>query len=486
MLVDVRPTSRLRGEHPIDVTAALRPIVDALREDSFDLSRVRVVCDWIQYRHNFRPVVDVRAILGRNDGGGEVEVAVDLRRADAPDLAAQARAAFAHHHDGGDGDRLVLEAWRPTRESCIWDFNRLYWQALDRWEAATGRMYESALPGGASDARNIASVRELIAEMFGSWDRLVARNALPDELYVIELGVGNGNQASTFLDTFVVMDAELGRDYYRRLHYLMCDYSPHVLEQARQAVATHDAHVSSFVLEATRPTTALGFLRYKVFLVYVSNVYDNLPTDEVARLGGHNYLVESRAYLPRSTATVIADDIGADVEALPGLIEKLLRLGPTLLAETVPGCFDGVDDAVRFWQAAWEALRLEERYAPLAGLDLYELAPGVSGELLRPQLESGNDIRMHVNNGAVASFVDTLPLLHPYGRLWCHDIVVTDTHRYRTQFLGPGKYDGSVVNWVNGPLFHRVGHRRGFEVEFAPFRHRQGTSIVTMTARVRD
>ena len=167
---------------------------------------------------------------------------------------------------------------------------------------------------------------------------------------------------------------------------------------------------------------------------------------------------------------------------LPGLIEKLLRLGPTLLAETVPGCFDGVDDAVRFWQAAWEALRLEERYTPLAGLDLYELAPGVSGELLRPQLESGNDIRMHVNNGAVASFVDTLPLLHPYGRLWCHDIVVTDTHRYRTQFLGPGKYDGSVVNWVNGPLLHRVGHRRGFEVEFAPFRHRQGTNIVTMTA----
>ena len=80
MLVDVRPTSRLRGEHPIDVTAALRPIVDALCEDSFDLSRLRVVCDWIQYRHNFRPVVDVRAILGRNDGGGEVEVAVDLRR----------------------------------------------------------------------------------------------------------------------------------------------------------------------------------------------------------------------------------------------------------------------------------------------------------------------------------------------------------------------------------------------------------------------
>ena len=50
----------------------------------------------------------------------------------------------------------------PIRESCIWDFNRLYWQALDRWEQATGRMYESALPGGESDARNVEAVRELI------------------------------------------------------------------------------------------------------------------------------------------------------------------------------------------------------------------------------------------------------------------------------------------------------------------------------------
>jgi hypothetical protein len=93
---------------------------------------------------------------------------------------------------------------------------------------------------------------------------------------------------------------------------------------------------------------------------------------------------------------------------------------------------------------------------------------------------------MHVNNGAMASFVDTLPLLHPYGRLLNHDLFVTDTHRYRTGFLGPGKYDGSVVNWINGPLLAHVGGRMGFDVRFEPFRHREGTNIVTMTAQVRD
>ena len=72
-------------------------------------------------------------------------------------------------------------------------------------------------------------------------------------------------------------------------------------------------------------------------------------------------------------------------------------------------------------------IRLEERYVPLGGLDLYALAPGVSGEMLRPLLESGADLRMHVSNGALASFVDTLPLLHPYGKLVCHDLFVTET-----------------------------------------------------------
>ena len=86
----------------------------------------------------------------------------------------------------------------------------------------------------------------------------------------------------------------------------------------------------------------------------------------------------------------------------------------------------------------------------------------------------------------MASFVDTLPLLHPYGRLLNHDLFARHADRYRTGFLGPGKYDGSVVNWINGPLLTLVGSRKGFDVDFEPFRHREGTNIVTMTARVRD
>jgi hypothetical protein len=89
-------------------------------------------------------------------------------------------------------------------------------------------------------------------------------------------------------------------------------------------------------------------------------------------------------------------------------------------------------------------------------------------------------------SGALASFTGSLQLLHPFGKLVCHDLFVTGSQGYRTNFRGLGKYDGSVVNWVNGPLLAHVGRRKGFDVQYVPFRHRSGGNIVTMTAQVRD
>ncbi|HEX4248750.1 MAG TPA: SAM-dependent methyltransferase [Pseudonocardia sp.] len=498
MLVDFRPDARLRSKNPVDFAGSVAPVVEALRADATgpaaDLSRVRVVCDWVQYRENFRGVVDVRPILAQPErpgadevrptgaGAGAVEIAVDVRRGAEVDLRQHTAAQV-----GADGDqRLVLEDWGPGSDSLVWGFNALYWSALELWEKATGRGYEQALPGGESDARNRAASRELVLQLFAVWDRLASSGALPSELYVLEIGVGNGGQAKVFLDEFRALDLEHGREYYQRLHYLMCDYSRHVLDLARETVAEHLDHVSSFVLDATRPTTSLGFLRYKIFLVYISNVYDNLPTDEVAQLGGRTYQVETRAYLPATAAEEIAESFQTSVHELPALIRKLLRLGPAVLADAAPEQFVDVEAAIGFWRRVWSELKLQERYVPLGGLDLYRLAPSVSGEMLRPLLESGADLRMHVNNGAVASFVDSLQLLHPFGKLVCHDIFVTDPQGYRTSFRGPGKYDGSVVNWVNGALLAHVGRRRGFDVHYAPFAHRGGGNIVTMTAQVTE
>jgi hypothetical protein len=497
MRIDVRPVSRLRGADPVDVTAAIGPAIEALCASSVDLSRLTLVCDWIQYRSSFREVADYRPVLAPGDHEGHfppperpaevaLDLAIDLRRCPEADLRGLVSALLEEHDKPGGSTRVPLGPWAAGRSSLIWRFNALYWQALSLWEQATGREYEQALPGGESDARNTAAARELILELFKTWDDLDARSALPPELYVAELGVGNGSQARTWLDEFVALSQAHSRDYYRRLHYIMGDYSPHVLGRALKAVAHHGDHVSALVVDATHPGVSLGFLRGKAFLVYISNVYDNLPSDEVARIGGRIYLVETRPYLPGEDALRIAGQLRAPPEQVSELVDKLLRLGPELLCEAMPQHFRDTGQAVAFWREAWAALRLQERYRPLEGLDGYQATRDLNGELLHAQLESYGDIRVHVSNGALSSFAETLPLLHPFGRLQCHDLFLDDVRRYQSGFFGPGKYDGSVVNWVNGPLLRHIGGRAGFDVRIAPFAQRPTSNVKTLTAAVRE
>lgn len=478
MQVDIRPTRRLATDQELDVGRALTPVLEAMRAREIDLDSARIVCDWIQYRNNFRSVVDARAILP----GEGVEVAVDLRRVGDVDLVECTTRALAT----SEHDHVALEDWCPGRASCIWDFNQLYWAALGHWERVTGQEYERTLPGGESDARNVAAVGVLLDSLFAVWDDLAARNALPEELYVLELGVGNGNQAKTFLDEFRRRDQDAAGGYYRRLHYLMGDYSPDVLQRAERRVADHAPHTSSLILDATHPAATLGFLRHKAFLIYISNVYDNLPTDEIARISGSDHLVEVRAIIPGDAADQLSSLHGVPRVELPELVRKLLRLGPELLSEAFPARFGKVDDAVRFWVDTWDAVRLQERYVPLPGLDSYHVCPSVSGEFLRPFLEANGDTRFHVSNGAVSSFSETIDLLHPYGQLICHDLFVDDPRSVTSVYRGPGKYDGSVVNWVNGPLIQHLGRRRGLDASLSAFEHRAGSKVVTLTARVAE
>ena len=236
----------------------------------------------------------------------------------------------------------------------------------------------------------------------------------------------------------------------------MGDYSPHVLELAREAVAEHGEHISGLVLDATRPDDTLGFLRYKVFLVYISNVYDNLPDRRDRSHRRRTYQVETRAYLPgRSGRAHRATASASDPATLPELVDKLLRLGPDAAGRRLAATASPTARRRRRLLAAaagrrcgWTSATCRCRPSTPT-----TIAPGVSGELLRPIIESpAATCACTCSNGAAASFADTLPLLHPSAVLQCHDLFVTDAAPVPTDFRGPGKYDGSVVNWVNGPL----------------------------------
>ncbi len=176
MLIDVRPVAKLTGPEPVDVAAVLAPVFGALSSAAVDLASLRVVCDWIQYRHNFYEPVEVRPVLADRPRAPEptsggpaesrparsgLEIAVDMRRCGEGDLAARITKALAEQAGPGDAGHVLLEPWQPAGESCMWRFNTLYWQALSRWEEATGREYEQALPGGRSEARDTGVAGDL-------------------------------------------------------------------------------------------------------------------------------------------------------------------------------------------------------------------------------------------------------------------------------------------------------------------------------------
>ena len=398
MRVDVRPVSRLRGKEPVDVTAALGPVVEALCASDVDLSRLErgVRLDPVPRPTSARSPTTARCSRRGTAGPrrtatpttgprtheppaeAALEMAIDLRRcADADLRSVVSRAAGRARAIRRSSTRVPLEPWVAGRQSCIWRFNALYWQALSLWEQATGRDYEQALPGGESDARNTAAVRELILELFKTWDDLDARSALPPELYVAELGVGNGNQARTWLDEFVALSRAHSRDYYRRLHYIMGDYSPHVLGRAMQGRRPPRRSRQ----RAGRRRHPPGGQPRLPARQGVPRLHLQRLRQPAERRGGPPRRPDLPGRDPRLPAgrrrARIAQQFSATPERVPRARRQAAPAGPR-------AALRGAAAALRrrraggdgFWRDVWAALRLQERYRPLEGLDLYQVSRG--------------------------------------------------------------------------------------------------------------
>jgi hypothetical protein len=455
------------------LVSALFGLLDGGELEPELLPHLRVHLDWIQYRANFREPVTVRR--GTDGAGGPLslaEVAIDVRQARPEGLRAALAGALLPR------GAVALADWAPLSRSLIWPCNRLFWQRLGDWERDTGRGFEAALPSGRSDASHPGAVTDGVADFWTLLVELDKRAQLPAEIFALEIGVGSGTRAGLWLDRFKALDEARSTSFYPRLRFLLGDYSLPTLDRAMDAVGAHQHAVSAIAMDALNPMRALSFLRYKILYIHLTNVYDNLPVDELVRRDGRLYLVEVRPYLPRPAAEALAAAHGLAPTDLPATVARLLEVGPDLFGDRARG--------VAFWRRLWEGLRLEERLRRLEGIADAPLPPGLGPEHLEDLLASAPaDIRFHVSTGAVESFINTVPLLHPRGYLQVQDIFVTTMDEYRQGFRGPGKLDGSVVNWVNGALLRAVAARAGFDVHFAPFRYRPGsrTSILYTTLR---
>ncbi len=464
------------GELASLVTGSLVDLVENGQLDAKVAPSLRIHLDWIQYKTNFRDPVIVRRTT---DASGKslslAEVAIDLRQCQPASLPQQLQEAArqVNPNASSDNGRYYLTDYKPFRDCIIWDFNRLFWRHLGEWEAASGKGFEEALPSGSSDANRPDAVRESVVEFWELLKDLESKNQLPAEIPILEIGVGAGTRAAAFIDLFQEHDAANGTQYYDRLQFILGDYSPDTLARACASLSRHKDHIIPAPLDALNPFKTLSQYRFKVLYVHLTNVYDNLPFDDLIRRDGKLYLAEVRPYLSAESVDQLQADFGLGRAELPAATQKLLDGGPHAV-------FAG-EKGVAFWRALWGYFKLEERLRALDDREESHVPPGLTWAHLQDLLdEAPEDVRFHISRGAAESFANTLPLLHPRGYLQVQDIFVESMDEYRKGFKGPGKLDGSLVVWVNGALLRAVGARAGYDVHFRPFAYRPGSKTTVM------
>jgi len=465
----------LTAEH---IHEALQSLVEEGRLTPERLQQLRVELDWLQYKQNFRDPVMISPGPNGNSAAPITEMLIDARRVEPETVKAHVLRALTQAETAKRADdphRVPLEEFTSFRNSISWRFNQLYWAHFNEWEQWTGRGYEKALPGGVSDGHNPRAVADTVADFWTLLKKLDARNELPHELYFLEIGVGTGTRCGMWLNAFRELDQRRGTHYYPRLRVLLGDYSLATLDSSRPAVKDHVDLCSFLVLDAMHPLKTLSFLRNKILHIHATNVYDNLPDQEFLRRDGRLYQIEMRATLALPDVRRIAAASGVPIERFRKAVEQFVEQGPEY--------FIGHARAMTFWQDVWQGFRLEERLVPVEDLAASTFPEGLDAAQLQEMLAPvQGDVRFRVSSGALESLTRSLPLLHPDGFIQIQDIFVQDLRDYQRAFRGPGKMDGSIVSWVNGPLLKGMAERAGFDVHFAPFHYRKGATTSVLYA----
>ena len=492
MLVDLRPHARLRGAAPVDLTTAVTPVLEALGEDDADLDRVRVVCDWVQYKQSFRDVVDVRPILSC-DGTGtgptptpisvrddDLEVAVDLRRSGGVALkeltAARLGADPGHASISRTGARAAGAASGTSTPVLV---------ALRLWEEADG----AGLRAGA------ARWRERRAQP--------QRRPRPDRRAVRRLGRPRGLRRVARRaprPRARRRQRQPGQGVARRVpgprprartRLLPPSALPDGrLLAARPRAGARDRRRAPRPRQRLRPrrhaSADLARLPDGQGLPRLHLERLRQPADRRGRAARRPHLLRRRSAPtcrprpPRRSPRRCTPSRRA-----PGPGAQLLRLGPELLVEAAPDHVPDLAAAVEFWRQVWEAVRLEERYVPIGGLDIYAWRRASAARCCARWSRRTATCGCTSATAPLAELRRHAAAAAPLGKLECHDLFVTRPSR--TARLPRAR----EVRRLGGQLGQRpaaahVARRRGFDVQYAPFAHRSGANIMTLTARVRD
>ncbi len=486
----------------LQVLSALRdelPMAKSLLR--LDQRKLTIHIDRVHYKGHFRSPIALRRFCDADASPGPdtldaYEMAIDIKQFDGTGpFKARLRAALNELGTAGprQGDRILLEPFGGESQSICWAFNHEFWHRLNDFEQATGINYDESI-GGSTD-HNLDYVRSTARAYF---DRVHDHDLGGQRLYVAEIGVASVVRARTFLDEYKRICEVAGTDSYRNTVYVLADYSAEILERGRAELAETHANVEAVRIDAADPTSAFEPYTGSIMHIHLCNVYDNLPTDKVAWLSERLFLMQSRACIAKDAVAALVVKHGldpADAESLQTRLQQLDRgssgVGAMLdwIRERMIAAERPAENYVHLWMDLFAAISFEERYVAMEA-DAY--SQGLSlpnharlGESLTGLFRGRGDVRVHVNQHAIAGFVKLLDSLHAYGSLEVVDLFVQRIDEYEHRHKGPAKYDGSTVNWLNGPLFRAVAERMGFEVRFNSFKpfDPKSASVTMLTSR---
>ena len=264
------------------------------------------------------------------------------------------------------------------------------------------------------------------------------------------------------------------------VEYLLADVSPVALERARQRLGDRRGQVTIRYLQLDlQQYRYAGLMPYRgrILTIHLTNMLDNLAGERLARVNGHHYLLHVQLYLPGAALRSLAaayrlrpGQVAAAPAAIPTTgVERFLDEMRTLLG-------GGEDRLMRFWYDLYgnpalpgSGLKLLERLVEIPNLTRSEALPhelfgigrlprahAVLGELLEA---AGSDVWLPLSERAIIGCLRLFALLHPAGALEITDILLHEPVTHYAAYAGPAKYDGSVVEWVNGGLLQACARR---------------------------
>lgn len=429
----------------------------------------RVCWSRIRYRQHFRPAAarrELRSINGRR----RYELTVDLGRVTSPKRLETElqRALGGHWYAPG----VAIGSFVTAGTNPAWQFNAAYWRRLPRFMQALGRDFRDSIGGSpdTNDALTEDAARRFIARLRAARAAATADGA---PLAYLDVGAAGCEHAAAMLGYLAAARAG-------PVEYLLADVSPAALKRARERLGDRRGQVTIRYLQLDlQQYRYAGLMPYRgrILTIHLTNMLDNLAGERLAQVNGRHYLLHVQLYLPgaalRSLAAAYRLRLGQAAAALAAIpttgVERFLDEMGTLLG-------GGEDRLMRFWYDLYgnpalpgSGLKLLERLVEIPNLTGSEALPhelfgigrlprahAVLGELLEA---AGSDVWLPLSERAVIGCLRLFALLHPAGALEITDILLREPVTHYAAYAGPAKYDGSVVEWVNGGLLQACARR---------------------------